>query len=99
MVHRHGRCWWSRNKGHYRVLSIAPLLVTRYTTHVRCILYPFLVLSLLVNVSAGPRDDQVKKDKADLKENEVWIYNDMERAFSLARAANKPLFIVYRCIP
>jgi len=50
-------------------------------------------------VSAGPRDDQVKKDKADLKDDEVWIYNDMERAFGMARAASKPLFIVYRCIP
>lgn len=82
----------------YRLPSLQPI---RYTVRMRYILCPFLALYLLVNgfVFAGPRDDQVKKDKADLKDNEVWIYNDMERAFSLARAANKPLFIVYRCIP
>ena len=28
-----------------------------------------------------------------------WIYNDLARGFQEARAQNKPLFIVYRCIP
>jgi serine protease Do len=60
-----------------------------------------LALSLLISFPAlaGKRDDQVKQDKAELENNEVWIYNDLDGALSKARAANKPLFIVYRCIP
>ena len=28
-----------------------------------------------------------------------WIYNDLEKGFAEAKAAGKPLMVVYRCIP
>ena len=34
---------------------------------------------------AGKRDDQVNKDRADLEDGEVWIYNDLEKAYAEGR--------------
>ncbi|MAS93203.1 MAG: hypothetical protein CMO55_08405 [Verrucomicrobiales bacterium] len=45
------------------------------------------------------RDEMVIEDRVDLKGNSDWIYNDIETAKDAARQANKPLLIVFRCIP
>ena len=49
-------------------------------------------------IAADP-NQQVHDDKKELAASDVWIYNDLDRAFAEARAKNKPLLIVYRCIP
>ncbi|MHC4924733.1 MAG: hypothetical protein ACYTG4_11790 [Planctomycetota bacterium] len=30
---------------------------------------------------------------------DAWIYNDLARGFEEARAAKKPMMVVYRCVP
>lgn len=64
---------------------------------------PLITLLLLAipytNFAAGNRDEQVHKDRNSLQSSTTWIYNDLDRAFAEARAKNKPLLIVYRCIP
>jgi len=45
------------------------------------------------------RDEQVIDDRAELQENDTWIYNDLARAKDAAAEAGKPLMIVFRCIP
>ncbi|MGY8644135.1 MAG: hypothetical protein ACKVJU_23950 [Verrucomicrobiales bacterium] len=45
------------------------------------------------------RDEQVIEDREDLKNDDAWIYNDLETAKTAARDAGKPMMIVFRCIP
>ncbi len=45
------------------------------------------------------RDEQVIDDRAALKTNDAWIYNDLAKGFEVARNVGKPLMVVYRCIP
>lgn len=45
------------------------------------------------------RDEMVIEDREELSKDDSWIYNDLEKAKSAAKAANKPLMIVFRCIP
>lgn len=54
---------------------------------------------LLAADSKQSRDEMVLEDRAELLENDTWIYNDIEKAKAVAKAANKPLMIVFRCIP
>lgn len=62
----------------------------------------YAVLLLLLACSATlaqTRDEKVRSDKQELQDNDKWIYNDLERGIQTARAEDKPLLIVYRCIP
>ena len=45
------------------------------------------------------RDEMVLEDRDVLEKSEEWIYNDLEKAKEAARAAKKPMLIVFRCIP
>lgn len=45
------------------------------------------------------RDEKVHKDRDELKDDDHWIYNDFAKAKEIARESNKPLLIVFRCIP
>lgn len=45
------------------------------------------------------RDEMVLEDRDELLKNDTWIYNDLDKAKAAAKAANKPLMIVFRCIP
>lgn len=45
------------------------------------------------------RDTKVRNDKANVEKDSRWIYNDLPRAYDAARNSNKPLLIVFRCIP
>jgi len=68
-----------------------------------------LVCSLLTWLSAaspgiaqnvGPtRETKVRQDKQNLAENDIWIYNDLDRGLAEAKRTGKPLFVVIRCIP
>src|SRR5262249_55375577 len=66
-----------------------------------------LVLGLLI-VGLGPgrltaqntpRDIKVRNDRKAFQESRDWIYNDLAGGIRAAREANKPLMVVFRCIP
>ena len=64
------------------------------------LIIPLLIFALpFACFAAGKRDEQVHNDKKNLQSSDIWIYNDMDRAFAEARAKNKPLLVVYRCVP
>ncbi len=71
---------------------------------------PFFValVGLLTTASASSlfaadtkktRDEMVIEDREELLKDDSWIYNDLEKAKAAATASNKPLMIVFRCIP
>lgn len=45
------------------------------------------------------RDEMVLGDRDALSTDDFWIYDDFEKAAEIAKAKNKPLMIVLRCIP
>lgn len=64
-------------------------------------------LSLLI-VGPGPdrvlaqgpdRDAKVRNDRQAFRRSRDWIYNDLAEGIRVARQANKPLMVVFRCIP
>ena len=60
-----------------------------------------LAASLVILVTAtsqaqNKRDMQVRGDKRKLADHEKWIYNDFDRAVAAAKAAKKPLLVVFR---
>ena len=60
-----------------------------------------LAASLVILVTAtsqaqNKRDMQVRADKRKLADHEKWIYNDFDRAEAAAKAAKKPLLVVFR---
>ncbi|MEX2141651.1 MAG: Trx7/PDZ domain-containing (seleno)protein [Pirellulales bacterium] len=52
-----------------------------------------------VTAQAQDRPTKVRQDREQLKNSEVWIYNDLEEGFKEARRTGKPLFVTLRCIP
>lgn len=48
---------------------------------------------------AQTRDELVLDDLAKFADSDHWIYSDLEAGIDKARQANKPLFVVFRCIP
>ena len=46
-----------------------------------------------------PRDDKVRNDKKTVSADERWIYNDPDKAMGQAKVENKPILLVFRCIP
>ena len=60
-----------------------------------------LAASLVILVTAtsqaqNKRDMQVRGDKRKLADHEKWIYNDFDRAEAAAKAAKKPMLVVFR---
>ena len=49
--------------------------------------------------AAESRDTKVISDRTNVVATGRWIYNDLPKAFSEAKATTKPLLIVFRCIP
>jgi serine protease Do len=45
------------------------------------------------------RETKVRNDKTAVEADARWIYNDLPKAFTVAKETNKPLLIVFRCIP
>lgn len=45
------------------------------------------------------RDVKVRADKKAFEGREDWIYNDLTQGVELAKATDKPILIVFRCIP
>jgi serine protease Do len=48
---------------------------------------------------AQDRETKVRDDREQLKESEVWIYNDLVEGFKEAKRTKKPLLVTLRCIP
>ena len=48
---------------------------------------------------AQDRDTKVRNDRAAFNGSADWIYNDLGEGIRAAKAADKPLFVVLRCIP
>ena len=42
------------------------------------------------------RDTLVRDDLSEMRDSDLWIYNDVEKAFELARKTSRPLLIVFR---
>ncbi len=59
------------------------------------------VLLLLTATAAAQnrRDEAVRKDKEKIEADESWIYNDLNDGRAQAKAENKPLMVLIRCIP
>src|SRR4051794_23453807 len=60
------------------------------------------VLALLLLSSpllAQDRDTKVRNDRKAFGVSKDWIYNDLGEGVRAAKGANKPLLVVFRCIP
>ena len=65
-------------------------------------LLPLLASGLLSTAFADTvkdREGAVRKDKADMQNDNRWIYNDWQKGFTEAKRTGKPLLIVLRCVP
>src|SRR4051794_17455095 len=61
---------------------------------------PLLGLLLLTTqATAQDRDAKVRNDRQAFVASKDWIYNDLGEGVRAAREANKPLLVVFRCIP
>ena len=63
----------------------------------------FLMLSAFVSISLAEtvkdREGAVRKDKATMQDDALWLYNDYEKGFAEAKRTGKPLLVVLRCVP
>lgn len=63
----------------------------------------FLVASLLWAALAAPPtfadDGTLRESLRDLEVGDRWVYSDWDAARERAKAAKKPLFVVFRCVP
>ena len=64
-----------------------------------------MALSLIAIVSitsaetVKDREGAVRKDKATMQDDALWLYNDYEKGFAEAKRTGKPLLVVLRCVP
>ena len=42
------------------------------------------------------RDTLVRDDLSEMRDSDLWIYNDVDKGFELARKTSRPLLIVFR---
>jgi hypothetical protein len=48
---------------------------------------------------AQDRDTMVRNDRESFRASQDWIYNDLDVGIAAAKAAGKPLLVVFRCVP
>lgn len=48
---------------------------------------------------AQTREEKVRADRKKVEAQGFWLYNDLPKAFELARKQNKPILVSLRCIP
>ncbi len=59
-------------------------------------------LLLLLTAAGGGQDAVLRETDTNFSQagaEDHWIYNDLARGFAEAKASNKPMMIVFRCIP
>lgn len=49
--------------------------------------------------AAETREQKVRNDKLKFESNGLWLYNDLEKGFEIAKKSNQPLIVVLRCVP
>ncbi len=49
--------------------------------------------------TAQDRDTKVRNDRERFDESSFWVYNDMDSASESAKLLNKPMLVVFRCVP
>lgn len=54
---------------------------------------------LVSAVVAQDRNTKVLNDRDRIENSGFWIYNDLDRGIAEARKTNKPLLVVFRCVP
>jgi hypothetical protein len=64
----------------------------------------FLVVAILcslasVGLAQNKREQAVREDRKNLKADESWIYDDLEEAMAEAKAKQKPIMVLIRCLP
>ncbi len=42
------------------------------------------------------RDSKVRKDRAELGDSDIWVYNDLPAAISASEKSKKPILLVFR---
>lgn len=62
-------------------------------------LFIVLVLVLSSPLHAQDRDTKVRNDRQAFEASRDWIYNNLDEGVQAARKSNKPLLVVFRCIP
>ncbi len=56
----------------------------------------FLCAGTLAAEEKKDRDTLVRDDLSEMRDSDLWIYNDVEKGFELARKTSRPLLIVFR---
>ncbi|MEX0939397.1 MAG: Trx7/PDZ domain-containing (seleno)protein [Pirellulales bacterium] len=71
------------------------------STHQIAHLAPFLTLLLVTagTLQAQDRRTQVFNDREKFLDSQHWIYNDLEAGIREAKRQDRPLLVVFRCIP
>lgn len=62
----------------------------------------FFLLAACLPAMAWAQETTVKETDKNFfaaKAEDRWIYNDLDKGMSLAKAQSKPLMVVFRCIP
>ena len=57
------------------------------------------MFSLGVDALGQSREEKVRNDRLRVSKSGLWHYNDLDAGFDEALRTNKPLMVVFRCIP
>jgi hypothetical protein len=57
------------------------------------------ILVVTASAQAQDRPTKVRNDRARVEADGFWIYNDLPRGIAQAKESDKPLLVVFRCIP
>src|SRR5687767_15445976 len=63
------------------------------------VVLPVLMLPALTALAAEDRATKVRNDKEQYANDDRWVYNDLAKGIDEARKTNKPILVVFRCIP
>ena len=58
-----------------------------------------LIGLVAVTLAAQDRETKVRTDRTRIESDGFWIYNDLAAGVERAKKTNKPLLVVFRCIP
>ncbi len=58
-----------------------------------------IVVSSVSAQEKKTRDQKVREDREKVTSEGFWLYNDLPRAFEVAKQTGKPMLVVLRCIP
>ncbi len=58
-----------------------------------------ITLASVVPAFAQDRETKVRNDRAKFETSPDWIYNDLPKGIATAKETDKPLLVVFRCIP